>query len=84
MSTENGKTCECTVTHFFATTSGKYEIAYCPLHDGSMAEKLAEALREITNSYHPEHIDATCMDGTLGTRIQQLLAAYDELQGRKG
>ncbi len=83
MSTESGKTCGCTVTHFFATTSGKYEIAYCPLHDGSMAEKLAEALRyEHRRRFHksPYHVPGEIEDcGTC-----QIIAAYDELQGRKG
>ncbi len=83
MSTESGKTCvECKpiVSRVFAPVVAREKfigVKLCPLHDGSMAEKLAEALREARkyihiNSQYWEH---------LGSESAMLLRTYDELQG---
>ncbi len=67
--------------------SDEVRIDYCPLHDGSMsmAGKLAEAL----DSEHASEFETRDGRHTDKNRVAdcetcQLLAAYDELQGRKG
>ncbi len=52
-------------------------IKFCPFHSGEMTEKLAEALRFAHGTHRFSYQEEAC-------GICQLLAAYDELQGRKG
>ncbi len=76
MGTESGKTCgECkSEPRLVMGVHRRYVVILCKKHDGSMA-KLAEALRRF-------HDREGCNNPTCPTG--QLLAAYDELQGRKG
>ncbi len=91
MSTESGKTCvECKPVQedrggrSFVHMVNTGVVQLCPLHDGSMAEKLAEALRRKV-THHDNGINCA-LYGSTGQPCSdcQLLAAYDELQGRKG
>ncbi len=79
MSTESGKTCgKCYQRSHIQPKDGATvmdkEVELCPLHDGSMAEKLAEALR-LTVRNHNGGKECTCSGCAA-------LATYDELQGR--
>ncbi len=79
MSTESGKTCvECQIVWAGERYESGYQVVKpCKQHDGSMAEKLAEALRFAHGTHRFSYQEEAC-------GICQLLAAYDELQGRKG
>ncbi len=92
MSTESGKTCvEC--FEIFTRTCAHVDqlecergcwnriVKLCPLHNGSMAEKFAEALREMITHHDRGYGPLT---RGMRNRFDTMLAAYDELQGRKG
>ncbi len=82
MSAESGKTCRDCKAEFYMINPPKFAgVHLCPLHDGSMAEKLAEALRGLTFSHRA---DFGCGYQSESCHACKTLAAYDELQGRKG
>ncbi len=75
-------TCECEIVYQDAGSAHNDYIRYCPLHDGSMEKRLAEALKEAGKAVCDRYCPTTSHHVPQCIGYRQLLADYEAKAGK--